>query len=225
MNCQICGKKLDLFDPSNVDVTIADGKGEPVMNRHFVVCENCACKVLALFATSDPMCKKCDKEHQMKKIFIDIENTIIDSLFSRNWMYENIERIKKFLKANEKDTLTVNIFTWGWKTTNEIEPELVTMLFDKLEVPASNRGNVVIKENSVDLAIKEGWLKPEDKEEAICPGMMSEYGLSKVMMFLKMSEKFIPGTTSILIDDLVDEYSYETIGSNVKVILHNPKAV
>jgi hypothetical protein len=99
------------------------------------------------------------------------------------------------------------------------------MLFDKLEVPASNRGNVVIKENSVDLAIEEGWLKPEDKEEAICPGMMSEYGLSKVMMFLKMSEKFIPGTTSILIDDLVDEYSYETIGSNVKVILHNPKEV
>lgn len=161
----------------------------------------------------------------MKKIFIDIENTIIDSLFSRNWMPENIERIKKFLKTNEKDTLSVNIFTWGWKTTEEIEPELVTMLFDKLEVPASNRGNVVIKENSVDLAIEEGWLKPEDKEEAICPGMMSEYGLSKVMMFLKMSEKFIPGTTSILIDDLVNEYSYETIGSNVKVILHNPKEV
>ena len=45
------------------------------------------------------------------------------------------------------------------------------------------------------------------------------------MMFLKMSEKFIPGTTSILIDDLVNEYSYETIGSNVKVILHNPKEV
>ena len=140
-------------------------------------------------------------------------------------MPENIERIKKFLKANEKDTLTVNIFTWGWQTTKDIEPELVTMLFDKLEVPASNRGNVVIKENSVDLAIKEGWLKPEDKEEAICPGMMSEYGLSKVMMFLKMSEKFIPGTTSILIDDLVDEYSYETVGSNVEVILHNPKEV
>lgn len=63
MNCQICGKKLELVDPSNVDVTIANGKCDQVMNRHFVVCENCACKVLALFATSDPMCKKCDKEH------------------------------------------------------------------------------------------------------------------------------------------------------------------
>ena len=161
----------------------------------------------------------------MKKIFIDIENTIIDSLFDRNWMSENIERIKKFLKTNEKDTMTVNIFTWGWQTADEIEPELVTMLFDKLEVPANNRGNVVIKENSVDLAIESGWLKPEDKEEAICPGMMNEYGLSKVMMFFKMSENFIPGTTSILIDDLVDEYDEETIGSNVKVILHNPKEV
>ena len=161
----------------------------------------------------------------MKKIFIDIENTIIDSLFSRNWMPENIGRIKKFLQANEKDTLSVNIFTWGWKTTEDIEPELVTMLFDKLEVPASNRGNVVIKEDSVDLAIENGWLNPEDKEEAICPGMMSEYGLSKVLMFSKMSEKFIPGTTSILIDDLVEKHSEETIGSNVKIILHNPKEV
>ena len=52
MNCQICGKELELVDPSNVDVTLADGKGEPIMNRHFVVCENCACKVLALFVTS-----------------------------------------------------------------------------------------------------------------------------------------------------------------------------
>jgi len=161
----------------------------------------------------------------MKQIFIDIENTIIDSLFDRNWMSENVERIKKFLKTNEKDTLTVNIFTWGWQTADEIEPELVTMLFDKLEVPASNRGNVVIKENSVDLAIESDWLKPEDKEEAICPGMMNEYGLTKVMMFFKMSEKFMPGTTSILIDDLVDEYNEETVGNNVKVILHNPNEV
>lgn len=99
------------------------------------------------------------------------------------------------------------------------------MLFDKLEVPASNRGNVIIKENSVDLAIEKGWLKPEDREEAICPGMMNEYGLSKVMMFLKMCEKFIPGTTSILIDDLVDEHNEEIVGANVKVILHNPKVL
>lgn len=161
----------------------------------------------------------------MKQIFIDIENTIIDSLFDRIWMSENIERIKKFLKTNEKDTLSVNIFTWGWQTTDEIEPELVTMLFDKLEVPERLRGNVVIKENSVDLAIENGWLKPEDKEEAICPGMMNWYGLTKTMMFLKMSEKFIPGTTSILIDDMVDEHEEEIIDNNVKVILHNPKEV
>lgn len=62
MNCNICGKKLELNDPSNVDVTIADGRGTPIMKRHFVVCEKCACKVLSLFVTSDPMCKKCDKE-------------------------------------------------------------------------------------------------------------------------------------------------------------------
>lgn len=62
MNCQICGKKLELNDTSNVDVTIADGRGTQIMNRHFVACEKCACKVLALIVTSDLMCKKCDKE-------------------------------------------------------------------------------------------------------------------------------------------------------------------
>ena len=38
MNCQICGKKLELNDPSNVDVTIADGRDKKIINRQFVVC-------------------------------------------------------------------------------------------------------------------------------------------------------------------------------------------
>lgn len=60
------------------------------------------------------------------------------------------------------------------KLPRKLNLNLLLCCFDKLEVPASNRGNVVIKENSVDLAIE--------------------------------SEKFIPDTTSILIDDLVDKY-------------------
>lgn len=82
----------------------------------------------------------------MIRIFIDIENTIIDSLFDRNWMDSNIEGIKKCLKKMEDETLSVSLFTWGWTKTEEIEPELVKMIFDKLEVREDLRGDVVIKE-------------------------------------------------------------------------------
>lgn len=47
----------------------------------------------------------------MIRIFIDIENTIIDSLFDRNWMDSNIEGIKKCLKKMEDETLSVSLFT------------------------------------------------------------------------------------------------------------------
>ena len=49
----------------------------------------------------------------MIRIFIDIENTVIDSLFDRNWMPSNIEGIKKCLKKMEDETLTVSLFTWA----------------------------------------------------------------------------------------------------------------
>lgn len=57
------------------------------------------------------------------------------------------------------------------------------MIFDKLEVREDLRGDVVIKENSVDDAIHAGWLHSCDKEEALIPGMMDEFGLTKQMMF------------------------------------------
>lgn len=103
----------------------------------------------------------------MIRIFIDIENTVIDSLFDRNWMPSNIAGIKKCLKKMEDETLSVSLFTWGWTKTEEIESELVKMIFDKLEVREDLRGDVVIKENSVDDAIHAGWLHSCDKEEAL----------------------------------------------------------
>ena len=161
----------------------------------------------------------------MIRIFIDIENTVIDSLFDRNWMPSNIEGIKKCLKKMEDETLTVSLFTWGWTKTEEIEPELVKMIFDKLEVREDLRGDVVIKENSVDDAIHAGWLHSEDKEEALIPGMMNEFGLTKQMMFFKMCEKFIAGTQCILIDDLVerDSFQVERLNDGVSIALFNPK--
>ena len=161
----------------------------------------------------------------MIRIFIDIENTVIDSLFDRNWMLSNIEGIKKYLKKMEDKTLTVSLFTWGWTKTEEIEPELVKMIFDKLEVREDLRGDVVIKENSVDDAIHAGWLHLEDKEEALIPGMMNEFGLTKQMMFFKMCEKFISRTQCILIDDLVerDSFQVERLNDGVSIALFNPK--
>ena len=165
------------------------------------------------------------KQKKMIRIFIDIENTVIDSLFDRNWMLSNIEGIKKCLKKLEDETLTVSLFTWGWTKTEEIEPELVKMIFDKLEVREDLRSDVVIKENSVDDAIHAGWLHSCDKEEALIPGMMNEFGLTKQMMFFKMCEKFIGGTQCILIDDLVerDSFQVERLNNGVSIALFNPK--
>lgn len=162
----------------------------------------------------------------MIRIFIDIENTVMDSLFDRNWMESNIEGIKKCLKKMENETLSVSLFTWGWTETEEIEPETVKMIFDKLEVREDLRGDVIVKENNVDDAIHAGWLHSCDREEALIPGaMMNEYGLTKQMMFFKMCEKFISGTQCILIDDLVENNSFqvERLDNGVSAVLINPK--
>lgn len=137
----------------------------------------------------------------MTQLFLDIENTVIDSLFDNNFMQDNCERIKQFI-LNSKPS-KVNIFTWGWKNKSEIKLYIVDAIFDKLEIPDEQRGRILVKEDSVSTAIKVGWLKEEDAAFAIEPGMMAEFGISKVSCFIKMVSEF--QDNSILIDDLVDE--------------------
>lgn len=159
----------------------------------------------------------------MVKIFLDIENTIIDSLFDMNFMEENCKKLRYFC-LGRKDLLTVNFFTWGWKDKSEIDQAVVNKLFEKLGIDEQHQGIVLTKEDSVDLMIKQGFLNEEDREAALQPGaMMNEFGLTKMECFIRMADKFIPGTMAILIDDLVEQQEIITNNDCVTTILLNPK--
>lgn len=162
----------------------------------------------------------------MIKIFLDIENTVIDSLFDMNFMPKNVNNIRLFILGCGRDLLSVNFFTWGWKTKDEIEPEVVKKMFDMLSVPEDLRGDVFVKNDSVDLMIKQGFLHEEDREAALEPGaMMNEFGLTKMECFHRMAERFIPGTKAILIDDMVEEFSADKTEDQKMIIMMNPKHI
>lgn len=172
----------------------------------------------------------------MVELFLDIENTVIDSLDGMNLMVDNCERIKQFIvKTNP---VKINIFTWGWATKNEMLKRLyiVNWIFDVLEVPIEKRGRVIVKEDSVHTAIKLGWLTKEDKSIALVSGMMAEFGITKPSCFIEMVsdikevdiKKLKEGEIleSILIDDLVDENEELTyFGGKQKVKLINPEKI
>ena len=154
----------------------------------------------------------------MTEIFLDIENTILDEIFTAKFLPKNCEKIKNYIMLTN-GLVKVNLFTWGWTKKNEIEPELVNAIFDRLGVDAELRGDVFVKEDSVNLAIERGWLNREDKATALIPGMMRDFGISKVSCFMGMVLK--KNGTCVLIDDLVDEDCIEEI-NNLKIVLINP---
>lgn len=137
----------------------------------------------------------------MRILYLDIENTVIDSLMEPYFMDANIKRIRRFIETFGPQK--VCLFTWGWKTIHDIEPELINNIFDELRVEGTKRGEIYVKEDSVDAAIREGWLIQEDKERAMEPGMMAEFGISKPSCFQLFCQTR-PFDTSVLIDDLVD---------------------
>lgn len=156
-------------------------------------------------------------------VFLDIENTIIDDLVNRQFLDDNCERIKKFLKS--ADFVCFN--TWGWITKNEIDPILIRLMLDRLEVDKEKRFfQVLVKEDSVDEAIRDGWLIEQDKERAMCPGMMEEFGLTKPSCFISLAAAIEVNepTTFWLVDDLVDKFEKLDFGK-IKVCLVNPKDI
>lgn len=154
-------------------------------------------------------------------VFLDIENTIIDDLTNRQFIDDNCERIKKFLKVAD----FVSFNTWGWITENEIDPTLIRQMLDRLEVDKEKRlPQILVKEDSVDEAIRNGWLIELDKESAMCPGMMKEFGLTKATCFISLAKatEVNEPTTFWLVDDLIDDFERLYFGK-IKVCLVNPK--
>ena len=59
----------------------------------------------------------------MRFIYLDIENTIIDDLVNCNFLEENCAKIKRFIE--EEPYQTLSFFTWGWKTKEEVDINIV----------------------------------------------------------------------------------------------------
>ena len=136
-------------------------------------------------------------------LFLDIENTVIDDLVTCNWLEENCEKISRFISDNNAK---VTLFTWGWTEVKEIDYDIANNIFDKLCVPNSKRISVLVKENSVSLAMRLGLV--DDFKTAMIPGMMtSEYCIDKTTSFLQLihaGEKLTDKEQCVLIDDTTD---------------------
>lgn len=174
----------------------------------------------------------------MRFIFTDIENTIIDDLFNHNFLEDNCKKIVKLI--NEEKPMAFHFFTWGWKTSEEVDINIVNSMLLKLGFDPLNIGcpcHVLPKSIGVMTAIKTGWLKEEDFARAIEPGMMAEFGISKISCFtefvqLSITENILNDYKAAinnpmevwLIDDLVDETDEMVLyGGRLKIILVNPK--
>ena len=64
MQCAICHKELDLFDPNKVSITMEPDNDNRYLHRVFNVCEKCAYSVIEQFYKADPLCVKCDAEEK-----------------------------------------------------------------------------------------------------------------------------------------------------------------
>lgn len=175
----------------------------------------------------------------MNEIFIDIENTLIDDLFSLNLLQENVDKIRTYCNAHIlNDNLTrINLFTWGWKEHKEIKQHIVDWLFDALEIPLPNRGIVWTKDDSILCAYDNKWVNTKDEveiEDLHIPGAMKRYGLEKQTCFIQqcMDRASFPVNmqhvdTFILIDDTnpmwVEHRTMFHNGSVINFVFLNPK--
>ena len=173
----------------------------------------------------------------MRFIFLDIENTIIDDLINCNFLEDNCKKITNFI--NEQPIASLSFFTWGWKTPKEININIVNSMLLKLGKDPLNIGcgcKVLTKEFGVETAIKAGWLAREDFDRAIEPGMMAEFGISKISCFTEfiqtsVTEELLKASNAAvnnplemwLVDDLVDKKEEIVLhGGRLKIILVNP---
>jgi len=158
------------------------------------------------------------------QIVLDIENTVINNLNSCDFLPNNCERISRFIK-NNKPTF-VHLFTWGWKEPDDILHSVVDCIYDRLGVDKEQRGVVYTKSDSVAYAIDRCWLKQEDRDEVLHPGMMAAYGLGKIHL---VTEQFVNNDLSkymgedyVIIDDLVTEEEHMTLPYS-NILLLNPE--
>lgn len=141
-------------------------------------------------------------------VYLDLENTVIDNLTDRNWLEDNCEKIKHFLKTKENGHNAIIIYTFGWKTRKEIDEEFVKKVHEKLGM--DYLWMPLVKEDAINACIKRNKIPETEKEIALQPGMMvSKYGIDKTQAFHYLTKELREhGERYALIDDTT-ETNYE----------------
>lgn len=139
-------------------------------------------------------------------ILVDLEGTVIESLRNPRLLIYNCVNISEFIKtriAVMRKPVVVDIFTWGWKTKDEVNGELVEQVYNSIGVYSEHRGSVFVKEDSVDV-----WLdrthdvqdKDAMKRILMQPGGMGKFMVRKASCAIDLLGD---NDEAILIDDTV----------------------
>lgn len=81
-------------------------------------------------------------------LWLDLEGTIVDSLWDCNFLEKNIPHIEKFIEIYKADT--VGIFTWGWMFHKEADDSFIAEICKRLKVKCSR---VITKGDCMDWAL------------------------------------------------------------------------
>lgn len=169
--------------------------------------------------------KKFKKEADIE-FYVDIENTLIDSLSNAEYMHHNCANISEYIHRHDAHHYHVHIFTCGWVYRSEIELGLVDNLYKKLNIDKAHRGSIFVKEDLVNALCAAVPDMPYDRAKLLNPGGLADVGLTKPATWEFMA-RTDNGQINVLIDDLVSEYDIDLAQfkfinpKNFKVVIRN----
>lgn len=180
----------------------------------------------------------------MLRFFIDLEGTVIDSLKSRNILKFNCEQIRKYIAKrvdNEpiaNEPYIVSIYTWGWKTRDEIDFSLLNTVYQAIGVDTSHAGSIYVKCDAIDWICDSLWGRMQTlnlvneprnvddlKNWLLRPGAMGTFGYTKVDVANYFADSHNGKFKVVLIDDLVTESDELHVFNHLEVVNPNRLAV
>lgn len=159
------------------------------------------------------------------EFYVDIENTLIDSLKNVAFLDHNCDNIKEYIHKHDIHHYHVHIFTCGWIYREEIDLNLINSLYERLNIDRERRGKIIVKKDLVDAMFSRMPGMPLDQHKLLQPGgLANELGISKPCAWEALIDS---SKVNVLIDDLVSEYNIDRKGlhyinpANFKVVIRH----
>lgn len=178
----------------------------------------------------------------MLNFLLDLEGTVIENLQTKRLLEFNIKQIAGFMENRAADgEYKIVIYTWGWKHRNEINQDLLNLIYRKFEscgIDQNSFDGVYIKEDAVNLIANDLWgnlqtmnlvNEPKNVEELkewlLRPGAMTPYGYTKVAVAEEIAKSYNGSEHFVLIDDMVAETDELRAHYELEVVNPNRMAV